>query len=649
MAKKEKTILFVKREFIFLDFWIFKKLNRLYWWFILHLIIKTIKRHCKENIIIISDLRNQILLQNRGIECKIFGEYAGNSKAMYPKAIGMINNWFNSSFLKDTLKYEEFNLGFIEGEEFSHWLYPLLGYFDIINTIFEKEKPEKVIIAGKEDPINRFIYLRAKKGGVSTEEFAGFWSRIRWMIEIFVKRYSLAVRFHNIPILNRTEFARTKKAIEYKKKKRNILLMGLDDTQFNRLGSVPYELIKDKNTGICVLCSEVTLERFLEKKDIPYFSFGDFLDSAIIKKVSHRKNKLINSWRELSKLSEFREIFNYGGISLLEVIGDEFSYLFYIRFPWILYYIETIKKLLKTNHIDAVVSMGDAGAITRSAALIAKSMNIPSLVIQNGVVGTTTGEQFFPMLADKMAVWGAIPKKTLTQQGGNADRIVITGNPQLSTRIRKEVVEDEFYKKLGVDKNKEIFIFATQAFGDFFAEKEIKNLFGILLPIFKKFPEKQLIINVHLRDDPEIYESIVKGYNLKNVIITKYVDLNKLLNICDILITVSSTIASEIMFLDKPVVITNFFNRDCAVPYAESGATIGVKNKKELYEVITDISKSRIDKEMGEKRAKFVYESFYKRDGRAGKRIIAVIKKLIRQRRKKTYGAIEPSFIKFKN
>jgi hypothetical protein len=84
------------------------------------------------------------------------------------------------------------------------------------------------------------------------------------------------------------------------------------------------------------------------------------------------------------------------------------------------------------------------------------------------------------------------------------------------------------------------------------------------------------------------------------------------------------------MILDKSVITINFTGLKDPIPFAESGAALGVYREKDLTATIKqglydDSLKERLRRD----RDKFVYEQTYLKDGKATERIANLIEQMV--------------------
>lgn len=617
--QKDKTIFILKKEHIFPDWGVFRKVNEIIWGIVLKKILKEIKK--SKNYVVITDCENKIELKKYGIKSKIFGDYIKTYQSKYPSSIKLSRKFFKSNYFKKIKNYNQIDLGLTLEEEFSYFLMNIIDYLEIIDLIVKKENPKKIITLTNSGFFNEITRSFAEQKGIKRKVLLKN-KRLNNFINNLTKKFSFWTRFHKFPKINRREFIKTKKRIK-KSDSENIMLLGLDNTYFNRLGNIPDELKKNKKKFFS-LCTNLDTQKQLKNKGINFFSFGDFLDQNIKDKIKKRKKFLSEYWGKIKKEKKFQEIFTHNSINFFNVLEKDIRFLIKTKIPWIMYYLETSNKLFNSQKVKYIVGIDNAIAVTRGIIQLAKSKKIPTLVIQNGIIYEKTGMGYIPLIADKMAVWGKISKEHLTNQGINPKKIVITGCPFFD-KLEKINIKDDSYKKFGLDKNKKIIILATQAFGDLFSNKEFSNLAYVLIKILKNFPDRQLVIKIHPREKAEMYEKIIQETKAKNAYIIRE-DIEELINMCEALITIDSTVALQTLLINKPVIITNFLKRYSGFPYVESGATIKANNEKELIKVLKNLEKAKPNEKIIKK---FLDGCDYKQDGKAGKRIVKLIKKMV--------------------
>lgn len=614
-----KEIFLIKRENIFPDWKFFKRINKGLWNLYFSRIVRKIKD--KKNPIIITDYITSSELEKYGIKSKRFGDYLESYIKSYFVAKKSVDKWFMSKYFDKIKNYKGINLCEVIDEEFAYFLEDIFDYIKVMENVIKKENPDKITIIGKLGLINKIFASYSESRGIKVEQISRL-QRISDFIDMLIKKESFKARFYKFPGINRREFVKTKKNIKTSENN-SIMLAGLDDTYFDRLGSVPDVLLKNKE-NFFDLCTNLNTQIRIREKNIPFFSFGDFLAMKDKKEIKKKEKYLKDYWKKLRGDEEFRRIFDYDGIQLFDVLEKEIESLIKIKFPWAMYYLGAIEKCFDSQKVDVVVS-GDAAIMpTRAIVRMANLKGIPSLIIQNGIMACPTGYSFAPLIATKFAAWGKVSKEFMTKRGVESRRVAITGNP-LSHDYRKINVGEEFFNKFKLDKNKKIILLLTGGCGQIYPEKQFVELTKVLIKMLKEFDDRQLVIKLHPREKKEIYENIARREDAKNVCIMED-NLKELISIADVIVSVGSTALLEAIALDKPIIIPNLISRPCEVPFVNFRVAKQADDEKTLKKLIEN------PLPINEKnREKFQNDYLFKNDKKEGERIAREIEDLRRK------------------
>jgi hypothetical protein len=275
-----------------------------------------------------------------------------------------------------------------------------------------------------------------------------------------------------------------------------------------------------------------------------------------------------------------------------------------------------------------LIVITDATFIERTFILTCKRLEIPSLRIQIGLIGSKHDQR--ACLVDKMAISGDITKELLTKICKiDKNRLVITGYPAYDKLAvaDKNFIKEKICKNLKLDEYKKIIVFTTENLSLFenttLAEIVCKAIFGIF--------DAQLVIKVHPGEqDCQLYKNIADKARI-NYVVTRDYDIHEILYIADLVITYFSATGLEAMVLNKPLITLNPFTENDPINYADSGAALKAKNEKELNDAIKRILCDEKTREsLAKNRNKYIYKQAYKQDGKSTKRVVELIEKMIR-------------------
>jgi UDP-N-acetylglucosamine 2-epimerase len=286
-----------------------------------------------------------------------------------------------------------------------------------------------------------------------------------------------------------------------------------------------------------------------------------------------------------------------------------------------------LTRLLHIRWPDIVVVLTDTTPPCRIAVLTAKLAHTPSLLLlHSGMIGRNYECPDF--VVDKIAVPGDYARGILRNCGVDEKRLVVTGYPSYDALVQAEnhFQRNVICRKLELDPEKRILVFTTENL----PVREGEQLARVVYRSVKEFPSMQFVVKVHPSEsDLSIYGNLAKEFGLK-VVITKDASIYEVLYVCDLVITGFSATALDAMMLDKPVITVNLTGMEDPIPFAESGAAIGVHNEKNL---IKALEKGLYDeasrKSLESAREKFVYEHAYKSDGKATARVVTLIEQIV--------------------
>lgn len=624
---KNKILFFISDENPFPDFWIFKKYNQKYRKIILEKTIPKIIRKYGAQIKIISDCIIDFQLND---EIKERGEYVQFADYVHKyisptiRITKFIDKTFKSGEFQKYGMVNEYNLSLAMAGQLKFQFINDLDYIDIVNDIIIKEKPTKILVLDKKNRIGKIACLfkiPVKEVGPKIIQ-----KKAR-IIGNFVKKYSLLARFHKIPFIKRREFIKTKSKLRIDRKKPSVLILGFDQTYYGRLENIVKELKKDGNFQIISLSTDKKIQEKLEKDKVNHVSFGDFLNKKERKKLKQTRKILSKRLKKIQKDKRIKNLFDYKGINLWNYLKNDIKYLLLGQFLWQLYYIKAVENLVKTFNIKTMVSIDDWIPICRSIIFAGKRYNIPSLTIQPGVLAATGGFCYVPIIADKFAAWGKITKEEMIKWGANPKKIEITGNPRFIRPEKKNNME--LRQKFRLDKDKYLIFLATECleeYGKVFGEKEKIIYLRNLKEALDKNKNYQLIIKLHPREDLSFYKTVLPKLGLKAIVV-KDENLHDIINMSDILMTGFSTVVSDALIIEKPVVILNFLNRTEVIPFSKKGILV-IKKKEELNKFLKHGKMNVVSRN---KVKKFIADSYDKADYKEPARLVNLIKNIIKE------------------
>jgi hypothetical protein len=213
---------------------------------------------------------------------------------------------------------------------------------------------------------------------------------------------------------------------------------------------------------------------------------------------------------------------------------------------------------------DIVLTVSDWRAEIARVLLDAKTLNIPSLLFQDGTLdwiiqnegelygGTGGPTHFHPILTDKMAVIGHQSARIISSWN-DVSKVEVVGFPILQNEI-EEAKKYRLESKKEATKPLNVLITSTRQ--GWFCERQ-KIAFIEALQDLKTYFEKQKNVSVNWRLSRNLAEIIGVENEMK---VKESVELVPLIKEADLIISAQSTVVVEAMIHGKPVAIIDYLN-----------------------------------------------------------------------------------------
>jgi len=608
-----------------------------------------------KEIVFVMDTETSLFLHNKGIPHKILNNYLNDSlfSNIDKDAMKFAKMWYKVCNLQHFVQYDRYNLGELIEWEMSYYFSLVFEIIRILKYIIEKEDPSEIIVfedwSGYVYSVNPDCYedipvkvatLLGKIRGIPVKkiEIRDHEKSIKSSsyLNISGKQYTKIIA---ISILSKllNIFRKLQGHSRYKL----LCLDSWDNVREVAMYLPDVDFIFLESGLNRKLLKEVLIRPF--KYRVSFVSYERHLNHKIETEVQHYKEYIKLKW-DAFKDSNKKPALYYSEIDIWPVVESRLDYIFLTFFPAVIRRIRLIENLLIKKKINLVLLPNDVTHEMKTIAKVAKNLGIKSLVIQHGYVGHPIG--FLPLTADKIAVWGKKSKEFFIQNGVDKSRIVITGCPRFDRYIKGKVPsKNKVCKELGINPNEKIVVLATQHAnrGSTFAnvhirDDEFEKIVKIVIDATKELSDYQLVIKLHPSDNKvEVHKQIIFRItsNLpkeikQRIFVVQHVDISKILSICDVLITFTSTTGLEAMILKKPIITIHLENKNVINYYSLMGGVLVCRTKDELKKALERISLDETFKNsLIRKYYKHIYDHLYMLDGMASKRIANLIVSLI--------------------
>jgi hypothetical protein len=408
------------------------------------------------------------------------------------------------------------------------------------------------------------------------------------------------------------------------------------------------KLVEDKYTlkGIFPLNpSLLSLRTFFDKMrtwHISHIPFDMYWSLAAWEKKKESSKYFEETWRLLAHDKKFKELCKYGRKNIYELIEKELKYYFCFLFPIVVKHIEMARKMIEKEDPDLILMLNEYGNFQRAILTSAKEKKVPVLAIQHGIITPTHRGYMFGkeeegkiILPDMTCVYGQYHYDLITRDSiYEPTHASVTGQPRYDVLYYVDRIysKEEFLKKHNIDSHNRIVLWATQCHG-LTHEENMKN-FKVVFETMQSLKNTTLIIKQHPGEGKKytnMIKELLKASKINAVLTPKSSDMYEQLFVCDVMMTKNSTTAMEAVALNKPIVVLNLSEEPDVVDYVQKGVALGVYREEDLKSTLLILLRG--SPELAENRKKYIEEYLYKIDGKASKRVVSLMEKLIKKRK----------------
>lgn len=535
---------------------------------------------------------------------------------------GQNSNKYNC-FSADTLK----TIGIINEFEFINSNFNIVKYIDVINRIFLKHKPKKIIIIEETHLIRditscfigkyafEYIYLNLGSGRFLKSRG----SIIRNIKKFFIDLCILLLDFAVLRYVSVSGKFRNSIIIDHR------LYREFFDTEIKgRLLACPFE------KGLKIRLEMLRRGLFYLPLQTPPSCFDIFLGLKI-------KIAVLRDWKNIKRGLDIESTFKYGGLLFWKPISRYVFYVFFITYPRIIANMNILRRFTGSNKTRLIIMRNDVKELERTVILCAQKTGIRNLVILHGIVGHKNLDT--DLYADITAVWGQASIDWYRQFGYPESRFVVTGNPlydelffRKSSSCESETRE-KVCNKLKLDPKKKIATFLTRSnylsHTSFNQCNSVSSLVRLILEKANCLSQLQLIIKLHPYDEYSgAYADIIRKTNSDLVVVwTRDFNVFDILQSSDVVITFSSSSGLEALILDKPLITLDLHRSATVAPYADRAVALSITRPELINSAIHDcLYNKQVKENLCRHRKQFIFDYVYKVDGKSTERVVSLIK-----------------------
>ena len=292
----------------------------------------------------------------------------------------------------------------------------------------------------------------------------------------------------------------------------------------------------------------------------------------------------------------------YEDRDLTAVLNDAFARLEEVGLLNIGFDAGAIEIFLKKYRPDRVV-LDEDFAVRRIFTILAKPLGIPCFVISHGVPTVTLLEEGQAPRGGYYAsgltfVNSELEKTAFKSFFYDPEKLIITGAPRYdgpaklrsqaspapnTGRLKKILYAGHSTRKYDFEDHWAADLLGTRTLHADYTQRYLKDLAEIL----PKFPDAYLRIKPHYEDEKVwrrlAADAVREG---RGELLSARADLFRLLEESDLVITMPSSVISEAILFDKPVIVLNYGGDDLSERYARRGVVAVATDKESLKSMI---------------------------------------------------------------
>lgn len=318
----------------------------------------------------------------------------------------------------------------------------------------------------------------------------------------------------------------------------------------------------------------------------------------------------------------------YEGIGLpvnQALLQDELSWLFWSEFKRLIPLMVGARSIITNDKPAMIITADDADQRSRAFCLTARTLGVPTLVVQQGITSAHYPEwKFFG--ADRIAAMGPKSRDALVAQGVSADKITITGHPGFDCLIAPAADEVAATRSAcSTPSGLKMVVFASQPgyVGAFSSNSARREMIKAVLEAAEKTAGMILILKPHPSESLSEIKALAKPFRQTNVVDQK-IPIAKLIAACDVFVTFFSQTGIEALIAGKPVINVRFPGSTGESYYIETGATCLVQTADELQRQLARLTGMERNAEMALReaaKANLLREWTYLNDGHSARRV----------------------------
>jgi len=519
-------------------------------------------------------------------------------------------DWYNKKEISNDFEFEGINLlSLLDTAELHQHLINCLFDFLLIKRIIEKEDPKEIIATTRFSDIIKSL-IGGKTISIKIRELSSTnylpWDRIQ--IKFNIGHHPISF------YLSRSAYLKIKSTLEavicgtlnlwydLDSKEKSVMLLEFNPSTYKDLLSQLDKtdknivLINRRRPAIWNLDSIKTLSNSKCK----ILNTNKTLDKTTKNEIKSATNKYLKKLEQLADNQILSNLFLCEGYSFWSAIRDVLISTYRNRISEYISFLLLMRKFFEKTNVSSIISLNVIGE-TEKIVLAVNKNRATSIMVEHGFANYTQDLQRYdvlsnyPLLQDKVAVWGEIQQKYLLEQRKfDPNRILIVGSPRHDVFFKRKT------KKIG--KTQKIILLTivpiTKITGQADTNTYIKFDVFVreLCSMIKRIDKVKLIVKLHpgqaehnamIIDLLKNIDSQIPVYHLTSIM--------DLIESCDIMININpescdtSTVIMEGLIMGKPIITAFLDDKYHEIEFVKDNATISISDRKNLEKILRDV------------------------------------------------------------
>jgi hypothetical protein len=349
------------------------------------------------------------------------------------------------------------------------------------------------------------------------------------------------------------------------------------------------------------------------------------------------RNESRRAWREgVQRARDLMRLFpvrlpNLGDTSG-ELLATRLKETIARLYPHVAAVTATTRAALDVVHPQTIVVGNDITTDGNVTCQVATKRGVATAVFMHGAISGNPLQSRH--CADQIYAFGSLHRDEMIAQGISANRIRVCGNPYMDGRLHQSgTIHPQLKAKLSLQDGRPWILVATSGPGNRISHQHHECVVQALAELSRRMPEVPLIVKLHRKDREFHYRALLEcpGRGTVHVIRDQSAgfpgDFLDWLQGCPLMLTGTSTTASEAMTLGVPVISMDFLGDIGPLDFIDAGATVHVRDIDSLEKAAKQVlSEGKLPAEVQSRVDEFLRVTFHSLDGKSSARAAEMLR-----------------------